>query len=80
MQYDWAREFPDYEICSANNLSIALLISNSHGPSMYTLSMVMKIGRETDDQSELEFIIQIYNLHRVHAASLLPFQSTQGGG
>ena len=39
LQYDWVREFPGYRNCSAYNLSIDLLISNSHGPSMYTLSM-----------------------------------------
>ena len=39
LQYDWVREFPDYKKCSAKNLSIDLLISNSHGPSTYTLSM-----------------------------------------
>ena len=41
LQYDWAREFPDNKKYSINNLSIDLLISNSHGPSMYTLSMGM---------------------------------------
>ena len=40
LQYEWAREFPDYKESSANNLSIDLFISNSHFPSMYTLSMV----------------------------------------
>ena len=35
LQYEWGREFPHYKKCSANNLSIDLLISNSHGPSMY---------------------------------------------
>ena len=39
LQYDWAWEFPDYKKFSAHNLSIDLPISNSHGPSMYTLSM-----------------------------------------
>ena len=34
MQYGWAREFPDYKKCSANNLSIDLLISNSRGPCL----------------------------------------------
>ena len=32
-QYDCAREFLDIKKWSANNLSIDLLISNSHGPS-----------------------------------------------
>ena len=54
MQYSWALEFPnsnvfiaigpgnfpDYKKYSANYLSIDLLISNSHGQSMYALSMV----------------------------------------
>ena len=53
MQYSWALEFPNSNVCSTigpgnflitkkcadNNLSIYLLISNSHGSSMYTLSM-----------------------------------------
>ena len=40
MQYELAREFPDYNKCLANNLSIDLLIINSNDPSMYTLSML----------------------------------------
>ena len=41
LQYEWAREFPDYKKCSANNLSIDFIKSNSHGPSMYTSCMVI---------------------------------------
>ena len=41
LQHEWAQEFPDYKTCLANNLSIDLRISNSHDPSMYTLSMAM---------------------------------------
>ena len=41
LRYDWAYEFPDYKKCSTNNLSIDILISNSHGPSMYTLSICL---------------------------------------
>ena len=48
LQYDWAREFPDYKTCLANDLSIDLLISNSHGPSICTLSMVI----QNDDNLE----------------------------
>ena len=33
LQYDWARELPDYNKCSANDLSFDLCISHSHGPS-----------------------------------------------
>ena len=39
LQYDWARKFSDYKNCSAKKISFDLLISNSHGPSMYTLFM-----------------------------------------
>ena len=39
LRYDWAQEFPYYKKCLASNFSIDLLISNSHGPSMHTLSM-----------------------------------------
>ena len=38
-QYEWAREFPDYKKNLANNLYIDFLISISHDPSMYTLSL-----------------------------------------
>lgn len=49
--YGWELEFPNkngcstigpgnFKKCSANNLSIDLLISNSHRSSMYTLSIV----------------------------------------
>ena len=34
-----AREFLDHEKGSAHNLSINRLLSNSHGPSMYILSI-----------------------------------------
>ena len=39
LQYDWAIKFNDYKKCLANNLSIDLLMSTSHGPSRYTLSL-----------------------------------------
>ena len=39
LKYDWVREFPDYNKRLANKQSIDLLVSNSHGPYMYTLSM-----------------------------------------
>ena len=39
---DWAPGFPAYKKCSANDLSIDLLIINSHGQYMYTLSMIKK--------------------------------------
>ena len=42
-QYDLDRKFPDYKKCSANNSAIDLLISNSHGPSMCTLSMTITL-------------------------------------
>ena len=55
MQYGGAREFPDCKKCSANNLSIDLLVSNSHGLSMYTLSMhfiIPPIGQDENKISE----------------------------
>ena len=42
------REFPDYQKRSANNLSVDLLISNSHDPSMYSLSIGVVQGRIQD--------------------------------
>ena len=39
LQYDWAWELSKYKNVSGNNLSIDLPISNSHCPSMYTLSI-----------------------------------------
>ena len=38
LQYKWARKFP-HKIFLAHNLSINLIISNSHDSSMYTVSM-----------------------------------------
>ena len=49
LENDWAREFLDYKKSSANNLSIDLLISNVHGPSMYTFSMLLTNILETKE-------------------------------
>ena len=41
LQYEWAREFPDYTKCLANNQSIDIIIGNSHDQSMHTQSMFL---------------------------------------
>ena len=71
LQYDWAREFSDCKIFLANNLSIDLLISKSHGPSMYTLSMptthiqILSIDSFDGEASALKDRISIqYNIYR----------------
>ena len=53
LQYDCAREFPDYKKCSANDLSIDPLLSSSHGLFMYTLSMDT-VQASTSEELELE--------------------------
>ena len=54
LQYDCAREFPDYKKCSANNLSIDPLYKQlMHGLPMYTLSMDT-VQASTSEELELE--------------------------
>ena len=52
LQYEKALEFPYYKKCSGNNLSIDLIISNSHDPFSYTLSMII-MKKENECQKVL---------------------------
>ena len=59
LQCDWAPHFPNFKKCSANNFRIDLLVSNSHGPFTYILSMRLP-HKEIPDTTRKPVVILFY--------------------
>ena len=69
LQYECAREFPDYKKCTANNLMIDLFIDRSHDPSMYTISMILTI-ENSYPRAQCEITLRKFTIDDTSLATL----------